>query len=105
MSTLYHTTDCKYRNSGAGDTPELRAHFFYSSPIPIDDPLSVLPKPGSFEASFTKYSLRPFSDYDNEALEKGWRACFSESTWKSGSVNRGMDTGPSSSRLHEDNAF
>src|SRR5208282_5357569 len=96
MSTRYHYTGCKYRNSGVEDTPKLMAHFFYSSPVPIDDPLSVLPVPGSLEASFAKYSLRPFSDHDNKILEKSWRACFSVSTGKAGSVNHGGHTGHAS---------
>lgn len=53
--------------------PPIAARFFYSSPIPIDDPLSALP-PASSTASTTKHPPKPFSEYDNAALDKAWHA-------------------------------
>lgn len=53
--------------------PELEAQFFYSSPLPIDDPLSVVPTPTGSESKPVKHPLRPFSAYDNDSLEEAWR--------------------------------
>ncbi|RFU31412.1 hypothetical protein B7463_g4954, partial [Scytalidium lignicola] len=54
------------------DIPELKAHFFYSSPLSIDDPLSAIPSPVAFDGKPTRHPPRPFSPYDNIALEKVW---------------------------------
>lgn len=54
--------------------PPLRAHFFYSSALPIDDPLSPVPPPSSSSHnSPSKVPPRPFSFVDNTALEEAWR--------------------------------
>ncbi|KAI1112981.1 DDHD domain-containing protein [Nemania sp. NC0429] len=50
--------------------PPVAAQFFYSSPIPIDDPLSAIavandPRP-------QRAALQPFSPGDNNALEAAW---------------------------------
>ncbi|POS87505.1 hypothetical protein EPUL_000680 [Erysiphe pulchra] len=55
------------------ELPELKAHFFYSSPLPIDDPLSAVPNTSGAEFKYMKYPLRPFSSVDSEALEIAWR--------------------------------
>lgn len=53
--------------------PPLKAHFFYSSPIPIDDPLSTTAIGGPADPKSTKGGLlRPFSLGDNNALERAW---------------------------------
>lgn len=52
--------------------PELRAHFFYSSHLPIDDPLSPVPTYTSYESWTVNYPPRPFSAGDNSALEEAW---------------------------------
>jgi DDHD domain len=62
--------------------PELFPWFFYSSPVDIDDALAIAPVPGSFEASWTKLSPRPFSESDNKALEAAWHAWPSEGNSK-----------------------
>src|SRR5438045_2789155 len=56
------------------DTPPiLKAQFFYTSSLPIDDPLSPLPPPSSgTSAADPKHPPRPFSAYDNAALEEAW---------------------------------
>ncbi|KAI0876338.1 DDHD domain-containing protein [Hypoxylon argillaceum] len=54
----------------AQDIPLVTAQFFYSSPIPIDDPLSAIAvtnDPKSLRAT-----LQPFSPGDNNALEAAW---------------------------------
>ncbi|TVY23400.1 putative phospholipase [Lachnellula hyalina] len=60
-------------SKGHDDCPELEAQFFYSSPLPIDDPLSVVPTPNGSESKSVKHPLRPFSAYDNDSLEEAWR--------------------------------
>lgn len=52
--------------------PELKAHFFYSSALPIDDPLSPVPSYTSYESWTANHPPRPFSIGDNNALEEAW---------------------------------
>lgn len=56
----------------ADPPPPIHARFFYTSPLPIDDPLSPVPPAGGSESYWTKQPPRPFSEYDNEALNKSW---------------------------------
>ncbi|KFY62211.1 hypothetical protein V496_04695 [Pseudogymnoascus sp. VKM F-4515 (FW-2607)] len=51
--------------------PPVRTQFFYASALPIDDPLSVVPAPSSDPKS-ARHAPRPFSPYDNNALEEAW---------------------------------
>ncbi|KAL9009555.1 MAG: hypothetical protein Q9173_005425 [Seirophora scorigena] len=55
------------------DAPSIRAHFFYSSPLLIDNPLSPVPPPSSKPATASKLPPRPFSVADNKALEEAWQ--------------------------------
>ena len=84
--TSFHTygPTCKLRpysdstNQGefreSGQVPKLKAHFFYNSLLPIDDPLSPLPTLSTNQASTNaKTPPRPFSSYDNAALEEAWQ--------------------------------
>ncbi|KAK8093606.1 DDHD domain-containing protein [Apiospora hydei] len=53
--------------------PPVNAQFFYTSAIPIDDPLSTSTIAGATDARSAKgLVLRPFSRGDNNALEKAW---------------------------------
>lgn len=52
--------------------PPITPRFFYSSPVAIDDPLSPLPTPATSETATSKEPPRPFSEYDNRALDKAW---------------------------------
>ena len=52
--------------------PPLKAHFFYCSSLPIDDPLLPIPPPSTSSAKSTRIPPRPFSVYDNRALEEAW---------------------------------
>lgn len=64
------------RASGMSDeAPKIKAHFFYSSALPIDDPLSPVPTPStSYQLGTSKlHPPRPFSAYDNAALEEAWQ--------------------------------
>lgn len=54
------------------DIPSITAQYFYSSPLPIDDPLSVVPIPTGSDSKPTKVPLRPFSASDNNGLEEAW---------------------------------
>jgi len=51
--------------------PPLQARFFYTSPIPIDHPLSPLPPPASGKAPVNQ-APKPFSEYDNSSLDRAW---------------------------------
>ncbi|PFH56464.1 hypothetical protein XA68_16472 [Ophiocordyceps unilateralis] len=84
MAAARHTfaTNCRlapvcrpYCDSGC---PPLDARFFYSSLIPIDDPLSPKPIVGSHEFKSSWRQLRPFSLGDNNALEMAWLGLYSE---------------------------
>ncbi|MCJ1268973.1 hypothetical protein MMC22_008861 [Lobaria immixta] len=56
------------------DPPKIQAHFFYSSALPIDDPLTPVPPPSSSSSTGpSKVPPRPFSIYDNTALEEAWQ--------------------------------
>lgn len=52
--------------------PPINVRYFYTSPLAIDDPLSPLPPPVIGTASASKRPPRPFSTFDNNALEKAW---------------------------------
>ncbi|KAG9247451.1 DDHD domain-containing protein [Calycina marina] len=52
--------------------PKLHTGWFYSSPLPIDDPLSAAPPTGS---ESLRHPSRPFSPLDNSTIEKAWLEC------------------------------
>ncbi|TEA07493.1 putative phospholipase [Colletotrichum sidae] len=58
--------------------PAVAAQFFYSSTIPIDDPLSPGTSAGTSDFRSGRGPLRPFSLGDNNALEKAWINLLSE---------------------------
>ncbi|TQS34501.1 hypothetical protein Golomagni_05112 [Golovinomyces magnicellulatus] len=59
------------------DIPKLNAQFFYSSSLPIDDPLSAVPNSAGADVKSLKHPLLPFSFDDNEALEEAWHSLIS----------------------------
>lgn len=61
--------------------PAAKARFFYTSTLPIDDPLSPLPPPATTGSAPTKLPPRPFSEYDNDALDEAWHELRSK-IWK-----------------------
>jgi len=65
------------------DMPVIKAQFFYSSPLPIDDPLSAVPATSGSDVQSTKHPLRPFSAYDNNLLEEAWLGLASKKDRKS----------------------
>jgi hypothetical protein len=52
--------------------PPIEVRYFYSSPLVIDDPLSPLPPPLTGTTSARRQPPRPFSQYDNEAINDTW---------------------------------
>ena len=52
--------------------PPINVRYFYTSPLAIDDPLSPVPPPISASGPAYKQAPRPFSTFDNAALEKSW---------------------------------
>lgn len=52
--------------------PPVTARFFYTSPVPIDDPLSPLPPPANATIVPARLAPKPFSQQDNAALERAW---------------------------------
>ncbi|KAF0316564.1 ddhd domain-containing protein [Colletotrichum asianum] len=62
--------------------PPVPAQFFYSSVMPIDDPLSPGTIAGASDARTTRGQIRPFSLGDNNALEKAWLSFLSEDNVK-----------------------
>ncbi|RJE22021.1 DDHD domain-containing protein [Aspergillus sclerotialis] len=61
--------------------PKVRTQFFYTSSLPIDDPLSPLPPPsGGQSAGNERAPPQPFSARDNMALENAWKQL--QITWE-----------------------
>ncbi|KAL8732471.1 MAG: hypothetical protein Q9166_002684 [cf. Caloplaca sp. 2 TL-2023] len=85
LSTTAHTygPDCSLHpdsnlftrraSTASVDAPLIRAQFFYSSPLPIDDPLSPVPPLSNKSAVLSRVPPRPFSVADNKALEEAWQ--------------------------------
>ena len=56
------------------DPPKIRAQFFYSSALPIDDPLSAVPSPQTSKSTGpSRVPPKAFSLLDNIALEEAWQ--------------------------------
>ncbi|KAH8677276.1 DDHD domain-containing protein [Xylariales sp. PMI_506] len=59
--------------------PPVKAQFFYTSLIPIDDPLSTATIVGGSDGKTTRVQRpQPFSEGDNNALEKAWLSLASD---------------------------
>ncbi|KAM5359028.1 hypothetical protein ACJZ2D_014782 [Fusarium nematophilum] len=81
------------------DVPPSEAQFFYSSVIPIDDPLSTSSSI-STDAKTSRGQVRPFARGDNIALEKAWLSLMSESDRRAHQdAWRGRGLGRHSSRV------
>lgn len=52
--------------------PTILVRYFYTSPLAIDDPLSPLPPPPTGAATSKRQPPRPFSEYDNDAINDSW---------------------------------
>ena len=66
------------RATGDDGMPPIEAQFFYSSVIPIDDPLSTSASTASSDTRSNKNQLRPFARGDNNALDKAWLSLASD---------------------------
>lgn len=75
--------------------PPLNSQFFYASQIGIDDPLSAVPIPGA-KSKTTDHPPRPFSAYDNSALEEAWMS-FSKAGKRHKKKKKGTRDGPENS--------
>lgn len=79
--------------------PQVNAQFFYTSSLPIDDPLTPLPATTTSTAARTASAPQPFSARDNIALEQAWRALADASSQEVGTgKDRIRDPGPGSGR-------
>ncbi|EED13034.1 DDHD domain protein [Talaromyces stipitatus ATCC 10500] len=58
----------------SSDPPPVNSQFFYTSSLPIDDPLTPLPAAATAASGRTAFTPQPFSARDNVALEQAWRA-------------------------------
>ncbi|KAM3487398.1 hypothetical protein MY3957_009310 [Beauveria namnaoensis] len=78
MVLVEHTFDAKCRQTPVnlpdrdGGMPPVKAQFFYSSSVPIDDPLSASSHTATTDFKKYKELLRPFGRGDNNALETAW---------------------------------
>ncbi|KAF2637942.1 hypothetical protein P280DRAFT_86229 [Massarina eburnea CBS 473.64] len=52
--------------------PTVITRYFYTSPLAIDDPLSPLPPPATGSSTARRLPPRPFSVYDNDAINTTW---------------------------------
>ncbi|KNG48662.1 ddhd domain-containing protein [Stemphylium lycopersici] len=54
--------------------PPIPVRYFYTSPLAIDDPLSPIPPPPTAASTAKRVPPRPFSEYDNDAIQESWHA-------------------------------
>lgn len=84
--------------------PEIPVRYFYTSPLAIDDPLSPLPPPPT-GTSTKRQPPRPFSEYDNDAIQESWLELrkkilkHNEELGEKDSNGRGTPTNPAVARL------
>jgi DDHD domain len=72
------------------DPPALRAQFFYTGPLYIDDPCAAVPIPTGAESKASNHPPRPFSARDNNALEEAWLSLMCSRRDKSHHQKRGL---------------
>ena len=75
--------------------PTIIPRYFYTSPLAIDDPLSPLPPLVQSAANARRQPPRPFSEYDNEAINETWldlRKMILKHNEDFGEKGRGMDS-------------
>lgn len=85
--------------------PAIPVRYFYTSPLAIDDPLSPVPPPPTASSTAKRVPPRPFSEYDNEAIQKSWHALrkkilkHNEEFGEKDGTGRGTPTNPAVERL------
>ena len=75
--------------------PAITPRYFYTSPLAIDDPLSPLPPLVQSAANARRQPPRPFSEYDNDAINQKWldlRKSILKHNEELGEKGRGMDS-------------
>ncbi|KAH9865472.1 hypothetical protein J1614_009056 [Plenodomus biglobosus] len=85
--------------------PAIPVRYFYTSPLAIDDPLSPLPPPPTGAATSKRVPPRPFSTYDNDAINETWLALrkkilrHQEELGEKDGTGRGTPSNPAVERL------
>ncbi|KAI4912806.1 hypothetical protein J4E90_006212 [Alternaria incomplexa] len=85
--------------------PTIPVRYFYTSPLAIDDPLSPLPPPPTGTSTAKRVPPRPFSEYDNEAIQESWLELrkkilkHTEEFGEKDATGRGTPTNPAVERL------
>ncbi|EUC45566.1 hypothetical protein COCMIDRAFT_95291 [Bipolaris oryzae ATCC 44560] len=85
--------------------PAIPIRYFYTSPLAIDDPLSPIPPPPTGASAAKRVPPRPFSQYDNEAIQEAWHALrkkilkHNEEFGEKDGTGRGTPTNPAVERL------
>ncbi|KAH9870630.1 hypothetical protein IAQ61_006107, partial [Plenodomus lingam] len=85
--------------------PPIPVRYFYTSPLAIDDPLSPLPPPPTGAATSKRVPPRPFSQYDNNAINESWLALrkkilkHNKELGEKDGAGRGTPTNPAVERL------
>lgn len=85
--------------------PDINVRYFYTSPLAIDDPLSPLPPIATASGATKRHPPRPFSAYDNKAIEKTWLDLrkkifkYNEELGEKDGTGRGTPTNPAVARL------
>lgn len=75
------------------EPPLVNVQFFYTSSLPIDDPLMPLPVATNAKSTQTGSTPQPFSARDNIALEQAWRAIVDATTEQSDHGKKGAFRG------------
>ena len=85
--------------------PTIPVRYFFTSPLAIDDPLSPLPPPPTGASVPKRVPPRPFSEYDNDAIQESWLALrkkilkHHEELGEKDVTGRGTPTNPAVERL------
>ncbi|OAL50759.1 DDHD domain-containing protein [Pyrenochaeta sp. DS3sAY3a] len=85
--------------------PPIPVRYFYTSPLAIDDPLSPLPPPPTGTSTTKRQPPRPFSEYDNDAIQESWLELrkkilkHNEELGEKDGTGRGTPTNPAVERL------
>lgn len=85
--------------------PAIAVRYFYTSPLAIDDPLSPVPPPPTPASTAKRVPPRPFSEYDNAAIQESWHTLrkkilkHNEELGEKDGTGRGTPTNPAVERL------
>ncbi|KAJ1324989.1 phospholipase DDHD1 [Microdochium nivale] len=83
------------------DIPPVKAQFFYTSLVPIDDPLSTSTIAASTDANSTKGTTQPFSVGDNNELERAWLSLSTDEYRRNhGAAQRDRSPSPSLAKIN-----